>query len=205
MSGKPVVYLVDDDASFLAALSRLLRAEGFEICNFASAGELLEGLTPESRGCVVADLGMPGIDGLELQAILARTGILLPVVFLTGQGDIPSTVRAMRGGAVDFLEKLAPREKLLASLQLALERDDTEHGRRQRLLDLQRRFAKLTARELQVLQQVVAGRMNKQIAATLGISERTVKMHRTAITTKVGVHSAAQLATLAREAGLFGG
>jgi FixJ family two-component response regulator len=111
----------------------------------------------------------------------------------------------MRGGAVDFLEKLAPRETLLASLQLAIERDETEHARRQRLQDLQRRFAKLTARELQVLQQVIAGRMNKQIAAELGISERTVKMHRTAITTKVGVHSAAQLATLAREAGLFGG
>jgi FixJ family two-component response regulator len=205
MTGKPVVHLVDDDTSFLAALSRLLRAEGFEIRNFASADELLAGLSPESRGCVVADLGMPGIDGLELQAILARTGIQLPVVFLTGQGDIPSTVRAMRGGAVDFLEKLAPRETLLASLQLAIERDETEHARRQRLQDLQRRFAKLTARELQVLQQVIAGRMNKQIAAELGISERTVKMHRTAITTKVGVHSAAQLATLAREAGLFGG
>jgi FixJ family two-component response regulator len=203
MSGRPTVYLVDDDASFLAAMSRLLRASGFETASYGAAGELLATLGPESRGCVVADLSMPGIDGLELQAILARTGILLPVVFLTGHGDIPSTVRAMREGAVDFLEKLAPRDRLLGAIRDALARDEAEHLRRLRVRELQRRFEKLTSRELQVLRQVVGGRMNKQIAADLGISERTVKMHRTAITTKVGVHSSAQLATLAREAGLF--
>jgi FixJ family two-component response regulator len=184
-------------------MSRLLRASGFETASYAAAGELLAALKPQSRGCVVADLSMPGIDGLELQAILARTGILLPVVFLTGHGDIPSTVQAMRGGAADFLEKLAPRDRLLDAIRGALARDEAEHLRRRRLEDLQRQFGKLTSRELQVLRQVVGGRMNKQIAADLGISERTVKMHRTAITTKVGVHSSAQLATLSREAGLF--
>jgi FixJ family two-component response regulator len=204
MSGRPTVHLVDDDSSFLAAMARLLRASGFETASYAAASELLAELTPESRGCVVADLSMPKIDGLELQAILARTEILLPVVFLTGHGDIPSTVRAMREGAVDFLEKLAPQEQLLGAIRAALARDEAEQMRRQRVADLRRRFGKLTSRELQVLRQVVGGRMNKQIAADLGISERTVKMHRTAITTKVGVHSSAQLATLAREAGLFG-
>jgi FixJ family two-component response regulator len=203
MSGRPTVHLVDDDASFLAAMARLLRASGFETASYAAAGELLAALKPETRGCVVADLSMPGIDGLELQAILARTGIHLPMVFLSGHGDIPSTVRAMREGAVDFLEKLAPREELLGAIRDALARDEAEHLRRQRIEELQRRFEKLTSRELQVLRQVVGGRMNKQIAAFLGISERTVKMHRTAITTKVGVHSSAQLAMLAREAGLF--
>ena len=196
MSEVPVVHLVDDDASFGRSLARLLGASGFRVRSFSSAAELLAAVSPRSQCCVIADLAMPGIGGLELQERLAQNGVPLPVVFLTGRGDIPSSVRAMRGGAVDFLEKQAPREDLLAAVQRALAsaRDAAE---------LRRRFEALTAREREVLQHVIRGRMNKQIAADLGIHERTVKLHRTALTTKLGVRSAAELATLARDAGVF--
>ena len=195
MSEAPIVHIVDDDASFGRSLARLLGASGFQVRSFSSGAELLATVSPLSEGCVVADLAMPGIGGLELQEQLSRLGVPLPVVFLTGRGDIPSSVRAMRGGAVDFLEKHAPKEAVLAAVQRAL-----ASGRH--TAELRRRFSALTERELQVLQHVVRGRMNKQIAAELGIHERTVKLHRTALTTKLGVRSAAELATLARDAGV---
>ena len=203
MSGPATVHVVDDDASFLSALSRMLRTAGFEVRSFASAAELLAQSSPETRGCLVTDLSMPGMDGLELQAALTKIGVVLPVVFLTGCGDIPSSVHAMRGGAIDFLEKRATLEELLAAIRRALEHDAAHHDARSRLTELRRKFAKLTPREREVLLHVVNGRMNKQIAASLGINERTVKLHRMSITTKVGVHSAAQLATLASDARLF--
>jgi two-component system response regulator FixJ len=193
VTGGSEVYLVDDDEGFLKALSRMLAAEGFHVRSYNSGRALLNDVAPGARGCVVADLAMPEIDGLRLQTALAESGCRMPVVFLTGAGDIPSTVRAMQGGAVDFLEKLAPKEQLLGAIRRAFERDTLETEQR----------AQQAEREREVLREVVAGQMNKQIAARLGISERTVKMHRTAITHKVGVHSAAQLATLARDAGLF--
>lgn len=199
----PTVHLVDDDESYIRATARMLSAEGFAVRPLASGEALLAGITRETRGCVVADLEMPGLDGIALQAEMGRLGILMPVVFLSGRGDIPHTVRAMREGAVDFIEKSASREMLVESIRRALARDAADFGQRAGTVALQKRFARLTQREREVLGEVVRGRMNKQIAATLGISERTVKMHRTSITTKVGVHSAAELATLAREAGLF--
>ena len=198
-----IVHLVDDDESFVTAMSRLLKASGFSVRAFSSAALFLANVSVGTRGCVVADLNMPEIDGLELQARLARDGSSMPVVFLSGQGDIPSTVRAMREGAVDFLEKHAPKEQLLAAIEAALARDAADHSQRKQLEDLRGRFDRLTEREREVLSYVVAGRMNKEIAAALGIHERTVKLHRTAITTKVGVQSTAQLATLVREAGIF--
>jgi FixJ family two-component response regulator len=203
MSEPAVVYVVDDDASYRVAVCRLLRAAGFDARMFASANEFLAQLSLNTRGCVVADLQMPGLNGLELQEALARSDTPLPVVFLTGYGDIPSTVRAMRQGAVDFLEKRTPDVQLIAAVNRALERDaaaSTAHATQDAL---RRRFATLTSRELEVLRHVVHGRMNKQIAVALGIHERTVKLHRTAITRKVGVPSVAQLTTLARDAGLF--
>jgi FixJ family two-component response regulator len=199
----PVVHLVDDDESHLRALARLLSAEGLAVRAHASAESLLAMLSPELRGCVVADLHMPGIDGLGLQRALRESGIDLPVIFLTGRGDIPSTVTAMRDGAVDFLEKHATKERLMAAIQAALERDQAQSLRRAESESLARRFAALTRRELEVLREVVGGRMNKQIAARLGISERTIKMHRTSITNKLGVHSVAELVTLSRQAKLF--
>jgi two-component system response regulator FixJ len=195
LSGDPVVRVVDDDGSFARALARLLSARGFHVATYASAAELLAELSGEARGCIVMDLHMPGMDGLELQSDLARRGVRLPVVFLTGAADIPSSVRAMRGGAVDFLEKRAPSEHLITAVERALTADGEQRA-------LRARFVKLTERELEVLRHVVRGRMNKQIAADLGIHERTVKLHRTALTTKVGVRSVAELTRLAREAGL---
>ena len=203
MNESVTVYVVDDDASYLGAVCRLLRAAGLEARMFASADELLAQVSPSTRGCVVADLQMPGLNGLELQEALARSGTALPVVFLTGHGDIPSSVRAMRRGAVDFLEKRAPAGQLIGAVTRALERDAAARAAHASQDALRRRFATLTSRELEVLRLVVRGRMNKQIAVALGLHERTVKLHRTAITRKVGVPSVAQLTTLTREAGLF--
>jgi FixJ family two-component response regulator len=202
MSALATVHVVDDDTSFLPAMSRMLRAAGLPVCDFTSATEFLNQVSSETRGCIVVDLSMPEMDGLELQTALAEAGVAMPVVFLTGHGDIPSSVRAMRAGAVDFLEKTTGRDALLAAIRRALERDAVEHATRARLEEIRRLFAGLTPREREVLLEVVHGRLNKEIAARLGIHERTVKLHRTAITRKVGVHSTAQLATLAREARL---
>lgn len=197
------VYIVDDDAACGIAVRRLLRAAGIEAQAFDSGAALLADLPAGAHGCVVADLRMPGIDGLGLQEALASSGNPLPVVFLSGHADIPSTVRAMRQGAVDFLEKSAPGEALIAAVKRALARDAAAQAERRRTGELRARFVTLTPREREVLSCVVRGLMNKQIAAELGIHERTVKMHRTAITTKVGAHSTATLAVLTREAGLF--
>ena len=197
------VHVVDDDESHLRAVGRMLAADGFSVRTVTSGEALLAGVDPDTRGCVVADLEMPGLDGLALQQGLANAGVLMPVVFLSGRGDIPRTVKAMQEGAVDFIEKHAPGSQLVGAIRRAFARDALESEQRARLGAVAQRFTRLTGRELEVLREVVRGLLNKQIAAELGISERTVKMHRTAITTKVGVHSAAQLATLAREAGLF--
>ena len=198
-----VVHLVDDDASFLKAASRLLRASGFAVAAFPSAADFLAQHRADLRGCVVTDLRMPGLNGLEFQAALARTANPLPVLFLTGEGDIPASVRAMRGGAEDFIEKRAPKEQLLGAVRRALARDEREHAERVRRRDLRAHFDALTEREYEVLRHVVRGKMNKEIAADLGIHERTVKLHRTAITTKLRVPSVAELTRLTQEAGIF--
>ncbi|MCI4441433.1 response regulator [Tibeticola sp.] len=198
----PVVHVVDDDASFLTAVSRLLRAAGYTVRASSKAEEFLAQLA-DTPGCVIADLQMPGLSGLDLQAALTRAGHMLPVIFLSGHGDIPITVQAMRQGAEDFLTKLAPKEELLDAVKRALARDARQRAERARLRELRARFDALTPRERGVLQHVVQGRLNKQIAADLGINERTVKLHRTAITTKLHVRSAAELARLVQEAGVF--
>ncbi|HLX94566.1 MAG TPA: response regulator [Verrucomicrobiae bacterium] len=197
------VFIVDDDASFLQSVSRLLRAVGYTVQAFASAQEFMDQFTPEMSGCVVADLQMPGMNGLELQEALKRSANPLPVIFLTGQGDIPVTVSAMRSGAEDFLTKRARKEELLAAVERAFERNAQERQQRERLQGLRRRFDELSQRELEVLAHVVQGRMNKQIAADLNINERTVKLHRTNITRKLAVQSVAELTRLVDEAGLF--
>ena len=200
----PVVFLVDDDASFLTAAARLLRASGFTVQPFATAQQFLAQLREDTPGCVVADLQMPAMSGLDLQAALAQTGNAMPVIFLTGHGDIPSTVQAMRDGAEDFLEKRAPKETLLAAVTRALARDALERESRMKINGVRARFGKLSGREQEVLTHVLRGALNKQIASELGICERTVKLHRTSITTKLGVHSVAELTRLAQEAGLGG-
>ncbi len=197
------VFIVDDDTSFLQSVSRLLRAVGYTVQAYASSQEFLDRLTPDMSGCVVADLQMPGMSGLELQEALGRSANPLPLIFLTGQGDIPTTVSAMRSGAEDFLTKLTSKEELLAAVERAFDRDTQERQQRERLRALRHRFDELSQRELEVLAHVVQGRMNKQIAADLNINERTVKLHRTNITRKLGVQSVAELTRLVDEAGLF--
>jgi len=199
----PTVHVVDDDTSFLAAISRLLRASGFAVKTFSSANDFLAQCDADSPGCVLADLQMPGMKGFDLQLALAQTRNPLPIVFLTGHGDIPSSVRAMRGGAEDFLEKRAPKDKVLDAVKRSLARDTRERDSRTRQRDLRARFDALSKRELEVLAHVVQGRLNKQIAGDLGIHERTVKLHRTAITTKLRVQSVAELTRLTLQAGMF--
>lgn len=195
------VFVVDDDVSFLRAVSRLLRAAGFRVVTHNSAAEFLAEWQPETRGCVITDLQMPGMDGRALQQALRQAGSPLPILFLTGQGDIPTTVQAMRDGAEDFLTKQAPKADLIAAVNRALAHSEQARAARDHLLALRRPFASLTDREREVLRHVVQGSLNKQIAADLGIHERTVKLHRTHITTKLQVHSVAELTRLAQAAG----
>lgn len=200
----PLIRVVDDDASFLTAVARMLRASGFAVRTFGSAAEFLAAPEPEIPGCLVVDLQMPHMDGLQVQLALAEADPTLPVIFLTGQGDIPAAVQAMRRGAVDFLTKSASREELIAAIEGALEwnvRERSDHARRS---ELRERFGALSSREMEVLEHVIQGKLNKQIAADLEIHERTVKLHRTAITTKLGVQSVAELTKLWLESDLLG-
>lgn len=193
---KTTVFVVDDDVSHLRSVSRLLRASGFHVVIHNSAAEFLAELRPDMHGCVITDLMMPEMDGMALQDALGQVGCPLPIIFLTGQGDIPASVQAMRAGAEDFLTKHAPKEDLLAAVARAL-------GRDARLQALRQPFELLTDREREVLQHVVQGKLNKQIASDLGIHERTVKLHRTHLTTKLGVPSVAELTRLVQAAGVF--
>lgn len=198
----PTVFVVDDDTSFNASLERLLRASGYPVACFQSAADFLARRPPGAPGCVVVDLHMPGMDGLSLQQALAQSADPLPIVFLTGHGDIPTSVTAMRHGAEDFLTKTAPSDQLLAAIANALARDARERLERSRQRERQARFSRLTAREREVLAHVLTGRLNKQIAADLGVDERSVKRHRTSLMAKLGVGSVAALVQLAVEAGI---
>lgn len=200
---QPVLYIIDDDTAFQVALSRLLRAHGFTVGTFSSAQEFLANREIDAHGCVLADVQMPGMNGLELQLALSRTENPLPIVFLTAHGDIPTSVAAMRDGAEDFLEKRAAKEHILAAVARALARDSREREARARLRGMQERFATLTAREREVLGHVVRGRLNKQIAGDLDLNERTVKLHRQKLMTKLAVQSVAELTRLSAEAGFL--
>jgi FixJ family two-component response regulator len=197
-----IVYVVDDDASFLTAVRRLLRAGGYEVKTFPSAAAFLQSLPPaDSPGCLIVDLQMPGLSGLELQDALAKVENPLPLVFLTGHGDIPASVHAMRQGAEDFLTKPVKKQALFDAVQRALARDARERAQRARQWALRARFDALTRREQEVLAHVLSGQLNKQVAGDLGTSERTIKAHRANIMAKLEVHSVAELGRLAQEAG----
>jgi FixJ family two-component response regulator len=200
----PTIFIVDDDLSFLTSVARLFRASGFAVRSFPSATEFLAQLPAEAAGCVVVDLQMPGMNGLELQEALAKTPNPLPLVFLTGHGEVPDAVTAVRRGAEDFLSKRASRESLLAAVNRALDRDARERAERVRVRALRARFEALTERDREVLQHVLRGQLNKQVAGDLGIDERSVKRHRTSIMAKLRVQSVAELTRLVHEAGLAG-
>jgi FixJ family two-component response regulator len=183
----------------------MLTAAGFSVRSYASSAEFLAHISRDGAGsgCVMADLRLPGLDGLQLQQACIAAGVSLPFLFLTGQGDVPSAVSAMRQGAVDFLDKCAPQHTLLASLEQALELDAKTRAARAEREQLKRPFATLSNREKEVLRHIVHGKLNKQIAAALGVHERTVKLHRTGIIRKLGVRSVAEITALTCEAGMF--
>jgi len=202
MTETPTIFVVDDDASILKAVSRLLRASGYAVQTFASAADFLAALTPQATGCVVVDLRMPGQSGRDLQSVLAAADNPLPVIFLTGHGDIPTVTHAMRDGAVDFLTKPVKKENLFAAIERALARDAVEREQRARMRDLRDRFDQMTPREREVLAHVISGKLNKQIAFDLGASERTIKAHRASIMDKLDVHSVAELVRLTEQLGI---
>lgn len=194
------IYLVDDDPAILKALSRLLRSAGYEPIAFASAKQFLERYEPNAPGCLVLDLSMPGTTGLELQQWLLQTESPLPVIFLTGRGDIPSSVRAMKQGAVDFLTKPVNDTALLKAIHEASQRESQARTARAEAAAIETRLATLTPRQREVLEHVVTGQLNKQIADDLGTVEKTIKVHRARVMEKMGVQSLAELVRLAERA-----
>ena len=196
---QPVVYVVDDDPEVQRALARLLRAAGYSTRSFGSGSELLISASAlTSAGCIILDVVLPGVDGLELQEKLAAAGWNPPIIFLTGHGDIPTSVRAMKAGAVDFLTKPVDSQELLTAVDEALRVDAAQRVAWSTRCAVAERLNTLTPRERQVLEQVVAGRLNKQIAADLGIVEKTIKVHRARLMRKMRVTSLVELLQLVR-------
>jgi len=198
----PIVHVVDDDAGMLKALSTLLQAAGHEVRTYASAKDFLLARPGEAPGCAVLDVRMPGQSGLDLQQAIARDEAPLPVVFLTGHGDVPMSVRAVKAGAVDFLTKPVKRAPLLAAVEAALARDAERRAEREELRTLHARYDRLTPRERDVFALVVTGKLNKQTGGALGIAERTVKIHRAHVMEKMRAGSLAELVHLAGRLGL---
>ena len=196
------VFVVDDDPAVRKSLSRLLRSAGLEALTFGSPEEFLRRLDREAAGCAILDVAMPGLDGLALQRELSSLGSELPVIFLTGHGDIPKSVQAMKGGATDFLTKPVDDEVLLGAVRRALEADRAARQDRRQIAEIRGRLGALTSREREVLEGVVAGRLNKQIAGDLGIAEKTVKVHRGRVMQKMRAVSLAELVRLADRAGI---
>jgi RNA polymerase sigma factor (sigma-70 family) len=204
MESEPVVFIVDDDASVRKGLERLVRSVGLRGKTFASAPEFLQCAASDSPSCLVLDVRMPGVSGLALQERLAAAGHRIPIIFITGHGDITMSVRAMKAGAVDFLPKPFNDQDLLEAIQEAIAQDQQAREVRAALQAIQQRADLLTPRERDVLGLVVAGLLNKQIAAELGMSEKTVKAHRAQVMQKMQVSSVARLVLLAEKVGLTG-
>ena len=198
------VSVVDDDALVLRSLGRLLRSAGFAVRTYPSAQAFLAQPADAAPGCVVLDLSMPGLNGMELQEELAARGSTLPVVFLTGHGDVPTSFQAMKRGAADFLTKPVDEKDLLAAIQHAFERGRALRKTRSETAEIERRLASLTPREREVLVHIVAGKRNKQVAIELGTVEKTIKVHRARAMEKMQARSLAELVRLAERAGIRG-
>jgi FixJ family two-component response regulator len=196
------VYVVDDDPSVRAGLSRLLQSMGLTVKTFASAREFLEQTVSEEPGCLIVDLRMPAMNGLELQEQLMTRNLNLPVIFLTGYGTVPASVRAMKRGAVDFLEKPVDDQVLLDAIYQALEKDRGNRHNQAEIKSIQDRLKSLTPREYEVFTLITAGQLNKQVAYELGTAEKTIKVHRARIMEKMHCESLAQLVRLAEKAGV---
>lgn len=193
MNEQPVIYLIDDEPGLLRALQRLLEAEGYVVQGFRSAEEFLRAHDPDRPGCLVTDLCLPGLDGMSLQRTLTALGCARPVVLMTAYGDVATGVHAMKAGAVDFLVKPFGDDAFLAAVHSALEKDRHDRVVSRELKTVRGRLASLTPREHEVLEHVVIGRLNKQIAADLGITEKTIKVHRARAMEKMGVSTLADL------------
>ena len=202
MNTKGTVYLLDDEPKMVKALTRLLTAEDFTVHGFTSVENFLDGGRSDEPSCLVLDVAMPELSGLDLQQRLAQDGILLPIVFLTGRGDIPMSVQAIKAGAVDFLTKPVQDADLLRAVNAALERAAEQREAITEMASLRQRLANLTPREREVMEHVVAGRLNKQIAAELGIGEHTIKVHRSRVKKKMAVQSVAELVRAAARLGV---
>jgi FixJ family two-component response regulator len=202
-AGKGHVFIVDDDPSVRTSLARLLRSHDLNVEVFASARAFLEG-RPRRRvpSCIVLDVRMPELDGLELQKALTSHGFCAPIIFVSGHGDVPTTVRAMKGGAIDFLSKPIDEQDLLDAIRQALVEDEKHHAQRSEKEEILERIRHLTPRELEVLRHVISGRLNKQIALALGIAEKTVKVHRGRGMEKMAADSVADLVRLMEQAGV---
>ena len=197
MTPFPTVFLVDDDASVRRALTRLIKSAGYEVQSFASARDFLDASpSPAGAACLVLDVRMPGLSGIDLQRELGLTNRILPIIFITGYGDVPTTVKAMKAGAVDFLPKPVRDTDLLRAIDQALSRARREFAERKELEAIQKRIDTLTAREREVMRLVIKGWLNKQIAFELGIVEKTIKVHRAHVMQKMQAGSVAELVRL---------
>ncbi len=202
MKPRPIVSIVDDDASVGRSLKRLMKSAGLDSQEFASAQEFLRRDPQDRPGCLVLDVRMPGLSGLDLQKELAVSGLSLPIIFITGHGDIPMSVKAMKSGAVDFLPKPFNEQELLDAIHRAIDRDIREREQRQQVLSIQQRVDLLTRREQEVFALVVTGMLNKQVAGQLGVAEKTVKVHRARVMEKMKADSLAHLVRLAEKVGV---
>lgn len=197
----PIVFIVDDDLSVRRSTERLIRSAGFKVITFTSAREFLASPRPEGPACLVLDVRMPGLSGMELQRELTQCGIQIPIIFITGHGDIPMSVRAIKAGAVEFLTKPFRGRGLLEAVRAAIERDQSAQKVRSETGELHQRYERLTPREREVMALVVAGQLNKQVAGELSTTERTIKFHRAHIMRKMGVESLADLVRMAEKLG----
>ena len=194
---QPVVFVIDDDASVREALEDLLRSVGLGVQSFVSTQEFLQSKRPDAPGCIVLDVRLPGPSGLEFQRTLTKSGSRLPVIFISGHGDISMSVQAIKAGAIDFLTKPLHEQRLLDAIQTAIERDRARRAEEKDLVQLQERFETLTPREKEVMMIVITGRPNKQIAAELKLSEMTVKIHRSQLMRKMRAKSLVELVRMA--------
>jgi FixJ family two-component response regulator len=203
MTGTPVIHVVDDDPSFRIAISRLLKSSGYEVADYESAGCFLRAIDNARPGCIVLDVQMPALGGLQLQDELARLSHAWPIIFMTGYGDIPTSVRAIKAGAEDFLAKPVSKRTLLEAIERALIRQAAMQQKQDKLDSLRSLISTLTPREAEVFALMVRGKLNKQIAHLLGTSERTVKAHRHVVMQKLQVQSFAEAVSIAERVGLL--
>ncbi|HTA93621.1 MAG TPA: response regulator [Polyangiaceae bacterium] len=198
----PTILIVDDDAFVRDSVRRLANSLGYSAQSYAGAEQFLENLRPDVHGCIILDVQLPDLNGLELQARLVEIGRELPIIFLTGRGDIPMSVRAMKAGAVEFLTKPFRSEHLVEAIRVALDRDGVMHRKLAEVAEVRRRYETLSVRERQVMTKVIEGQLNKQIAADFGTSEATVKKQRGQVMAKMGANSVAELVRIGGRLGI---